>query len=64
MIQKALGIQVKLQPGQTGQFDVQVDGETLDLAPKGFLKRLFAGRWPDEGDVVDRLRQRMAGTVA
>ncbi len=61
MIEESLGIKVELRPGAPGQFDVEADGERLELPRKTFWQRLLTGPWPDEQAVVTHLEQRRAG---
>lgn len=49
-----------LTPGQRGQFDVDVDGETVASRQKGFLTRLLRGGWPDPEAVVAAVEERLA----
>jgi hypothetical protein len=47
---------VRLEVGSPGQFDVLVDGQRVASRGGGFFKRLLGGGWPDEGEVVMRIR--------
>ena len=58
-IKDKLGIDVPIEVGARGQFDVVVDGETVASREKGLLTRLFGGGgWPDEDKVVAELAKR------
>jgi hypothetical protein len=48
-----------MEVGRTGQFDVLADGEVVASKGGGFLTKLLGGGWPDEDDVVERLRARV-----
>lgn len=49
---------MKIQVGNTGQFDVLADGELVATKGGGFLTKLLGGGWPDEDEVVRKLRER------
>jgi hypothetical protein len=51
---------VELQVGKTGQFDVLADGEVVATKGSGLWAKLLGGGWPDEEDVVGKLRARLA----
>ena len=44
------------QVGEPGQFDVVVDGRTIASRTGGFFKKLLGAGWPDEADVVAKIR--------
>jgi hypothetical protein len=47
--------------GARGQFDVQVDGQTVATRGGGFFLRHFGGGgWPAAADVVAAIRAQMA----
>ena len=46
--------------GSRGQFEVQVDGETVATRGGGFLGKLFGGGWPKAADVVAAVRAKTA----
>lgn len=35
------------------------DGELIASKSKGFLTRILGGGWPDPGDVIERVKERM-----
>lgn len=48
------------EPGESGQFEVFVDGETIAKRGGNALTRLFGAGWPDPEDVVAKLEERLA----
>jgi hypothetical protein len=46
--------------GARGQFEVQVDGQTVATRGGSFLGRFFGGGWPAAVDVVAAVRAQAA----
>jgi hypothetical protein len=44
--------------GARGQFEVQVDGQTVAQRGGGTLARFFGGGWPAAAEVVAAIRAR------
>jgi hypothetical protein len=61
MIKQRLGIEPVVTPGNTGQFDVIADGETVAQRGGNWLTRSFGAGYPDLNGVVDKLQKRNAG---
>ena len=57
LIKDRLELDVKLTPGETGQFDVIADQETVATRGGNFLTRSFGMGYPDLEKVVDRLEK-------
>ena len=51
-----MGVGVKLEIGESGQFDVLANGTVVASRERKLLTRLFGGGWPDDDAVVARLR--------
>ena len=49
-----------IEPGDFGQFEVFVDGETIAKRGGNKLTRLLGAGWPDPEDVVAELVKRLA----
>ena len=47
----------QLEKGDSGQFDVIVDGSVVARRTGGLWNKLMGGGWPDEEDVVQKLQQ-------
>ncbi|NPV85851.1 MAG: hypothetical protein HPY45_07565 [Anaerolineae bacterium] len=47
-IQRRLGLEVTIEPGVEGQFDVVADGKTI-------YSKFKTGRFPEEDDIVKML---------
>jgi len=56
-----LGLEVEIQKGTPGQFDVLADGERIASKKKSFLAHFTGGGWPDPAEVVATLRERTRG---
>jgi hypothetical protein len=54
-----LDIDVSLEPGSLGQFDVCV-GDAIVARRGSWWARLFGAGWPDPNAVVAAVRKRMA----
>ena len=61
MIKQRLGIEPIVTPGNTGQFEVIADGETVAERGGNWLTRSFGAGYPDLNGVVDKLQKRSAG---
>ncbi len=61
MIKQRLGIDPVVTPGNTGQFEVIADGETVAERGGNWLTRSFGAGYPDLNGVVDKLQKRNAG---
>ena len=61
MIKQRLGIEPVVTPGNTGQFEVIADGETIAERGGNWLTRSFGAGYPDLNGVVDKLQKRNAG---
>ena len=61
MIKQRLGIDPVVTPGNTGQFEVIADGETIAERGGNWLTRSFGAGYPDLDGVVDKLQKRNAG---
>lgn len=53
-------MEVTLREGALGQYDVEVDGELVASRSSNLLLRLVGGGWPDERDVIEAVRARLA----
>jgi len=60
MIKQRLGIDPVVTPGNTGQFEVIADGETVAERGGNWLTRSFGAGYPDLNGVVDKLQKRNA----
>jgi hypothetical protein len=58
MIKKRLGIDAVVTPGNTGQFTVLADGETVAERGGNWFTRSFGAGYPDLNSVVDQLQKR------
>ncbi|MEP0775691.1 MAG: SelT/SelW/SelH family protein [Acidobacteriota bacterium] len=54
-LKQAFGVDPVLIKGSGGVFDVVVDG-------KGVFSKLFTGRFPEPGEVVELIRRRQAAS--
>ncbi len=61
LIKKRLGIDAVVTAGNTGQFEVIADGETVAERGGNWLTRSFGAGYPDLDSVVDKLQKRIAG---
>jgi len=61
LIKKRLGIDAVVTAGNTGQFEVIADGETVAERGGNWLTRSFGAGYPDLDSVVDKLQKRTAG---
>jgi len=57
MIKERLGIEAVRTPGETGQFEVIADGETIAERGGNWFTRSFGAGYPDLESVVERLEQ-------
>jgi hypothetical protein len=57
LIQKRLGIDAILTPGETGQFDVIADGERIAERGGNWLTRKFGAGYPNLKSVVQLLEK-------
>ena len=61
LIKKRLGVDAVARPGDKGQFEVIVDGETVaERGGNWFLRSLGVG-YPNLREVVDQLARRQGG---
>jgi len=51
-------VSTELVVGARGQFEVQVDGQTVARRGGGTLARFFGAGWPSAADVVAAVRAR------
>jgi hypothetical protein len=51
-----LGVEVTLEPGRVGQFDVVADGETIASRGGNWLTRRFGAGYPDPEKVLAACR--------
>lgn len=58
MIKERLGIDAVRKPGETGEFEVIADGETIAKRGGNWLTRSFGAGYPDLGDVMHRLEAK------
>jgi len=56
-----MGIDVALEVGDPGQFDVLVGDRVIATRGGGVLAKLFGGGWPEPVRVVEALRAQSAG---
>lgn len=62
-IKERLGIEVVVEPGETGQFDVIVDDDKIASRGGNAVTRiLFGAGFPDLEQVVAELQERTADT--
>ena len=52
---------VTLEAGNSGQYDILADGELIAQRDGGLLKKLFGAGWPVEAEVIAKIRERSAG---
>ena len=52
-----------IEPGDSGQYEIFVDGETVAKRGGNLLTRLFGGGWPVPEDVVAQIESRVGKTV-
>jgi hypothetical protein len=50
---------VTLEAGNSGQFDVLADGELIATRDSGLLMKLLRAGWPNEADVVAKIKARL-----
>jgi hypothetical protein len=55
---------VKFEVGTSGQFDVVVDGARVASRGGSFFRRVLGGGWPDENEVVAKIRGMVDATMA
>lgn len=53
------GLEVELEAGDLGQFDVIHEGEVIADRGRGW-QRFLGGGWPHAGQVLEALRQKTA----
>lgn len=53
-----MGLEVEIEKGSSGQFDVLADGELVASRDGGFIAKLLGGGWPDPHEVVNALHRR------
>ena len=58
MIKERLAVDAKLTAGNTGQFDVVADGETVVSRGGNWFTRQFGAGYPDFERVVGQLERR------
>jgi predicted Rdx family selenoprotein len=51
-----------MEPGEPGRFEVFADGQKIAERKRGLIARLLGGGWPDEGDVVRKVRAVSQGS--
>jgi len=61
VIKQEMGIDVALEVGDPGQFDVLVGDRVIATRGGGVLAKLFGGGWPEPVRVVEALRAQSAG---
>lgn len=61
-IGRELGVAARLTPGRLGQFAVFADGSLVSGRKSGVLYCVTYTGFPDESEVVERLRRRMGQT--
>lgn len=59
LIKQRLGIDVVLENGATGQFDVLLDGEAIATRGGNWVTRRFGAGYPDTETVIDALARRL-----
>jgi hypothetical protein len=59
MIKQRLGIEPTITDGETGKFDVIVDGETIVQRGGNSLTRIFGAGYPDPQQVVEEIEKRV-----
>ena len=59
MIKQRLGIEPTIKDGETGKFDVIVDGETVVERGGNPLTRIFGAGYPDPEQVVQKIEKKM-----
>lgn len=64
LIKERLGVDAVTTPGETGQFDVLVDGEKVAERGGNWFTRSFGAGYPDLESVVDTLEKQGAGDAA
>jgi len=60
LIKKRLDIEAIIKPGNTGQFEVFVDGERIAERGGNWVTRSFGAGYPDLDNVVEQLAKRRA----
>lgn len=64
LIKKRLGIDTVLTPGETGQFEVLADGETIAQRGGNWVTRKFGAGYPDLDAVVSQIeKHRKSGAT-
>ena len=58
LIKQRLGIDAVVTPGNTGQFEVLADGQTVADRGGNWLTRSFGAGYPDLNSVVEKLQKR------
>ena len=56
LIKKRLDIEAVVKPGETGQFEVIADGETIAERGGNWFTRSFGAGYPDLNRLVDQLQ--------
>ena len=64
MIQKRLGVQAVCTPGQTGQFDVIVDGKRIAQRGGNWFTRKLGAGYPDLASVVEQIAKESGSQSA
>ena len=64
LIQQRLGVEAVRTPGETGQFDVLVDGEKVAGRGGNWLSRKFGAGYPDLETILGLLEGRTAATAS
>ena len=59
LIKKRLGIDAVVTSGETGQFTVLADGQTVVERGGNWFTRSFGAGYPDLDGVVDQLQKRL-----
>lgn len=59
MIKQRFGIEPVITDGETGKFDVIVDGETVVQRGGNPLTRIFGAGYPDPERVVEEIGKRV-----
>lgn len=64
LIKKRLGVEAVTTPGQTGQFEVIADGESIVQRGGNWFTRKLGAGYPDLDGVVDQLEKHRVSVAA
>jgi hypothetical protein len=59
MIKERLGIEPTITDGETGKFDVIVDGDLIVQRGGNSLTRIFGAGYPDPEQVVEKIEKHV-----